>query len=189
MLIGCYNGAELGLLFDDSVPDSTGSVCEELSAVTVALRSRSELMDFASQADHKYQITLEARQPTIEARLWDLAQQTLLLTGQRHLTITRSSHSVDVVAPGVSKLNVLHRLQADHPGTSWLAIGDRGRWPGNDCELLESSCALSVGELSVDSETCWYLAPRGQRGVEVTLVYLRALVSDGASLRFDLSAR
>ena len=122
-------------------------------------------------------------------RLWDLAQQTLLLTGQRHLTITRSSHSVDVVAPNASKLNVLHRLQSDHPGTSWLAIGDRGRWPGNDYELLKSSYALSVDELSVDSETCWNLAPRGQRGVEVTLVYLRSLVSDDASFRFDLSVQ
>lgn len=189
VLIGYYNGAELGLLADDTVPGSTGSVCEELIAVAAALRAQTELMDIASQTDRKYQITLEARRPTTEGRLWDLAQQTLLLTGQRHLAITRSSHSVDVVAPNVSKLNVLHRLQTDHPGSSWLAIGDRGRWPGNDYELLKSSYALSVDELSVDPETCWNLAPRGQRGVEVTLGYLRALVSDGTSLRFGLSAQ
>lgn len=189
VLIGYYNGAELGLLSDDTVPDSTGAVCEELSAVAGALRSQTELADIANQTDRRYQITLEARRPTTEGRLWDLAQQTLLLTGQRHLTITRSSHSVDVVAPNVSKLNVLLRLQADHPGTNWLAIGDRGRWPGNDYELLKTPYALSVDELSVDSETCWSLAPRGQRGAEVTLIYLRALVSDGASFRFDLPAR
>lgn len=189
VLIGYYNGAELGLLSDDAVPDSTETVCEELSAVAGALRSQTELVDIASQTDRRYQITLEARRPTTEGRLWDLAQQTLLLTAQRHLSVTRSSHSVDVVAPNVTKLNVLQRLQADHPGTNWLAIGDRGRWPGNDYELLKTPHALSVDELSVDSETCWNLAPRGQRGVEVTLIYLRALVSEGASLRFDLSAR
>jgi len=189
VLVGYYNGAELGLLADDTVPDSTGSVCEELFAVAGALRAQTELMDIASQTDRRYQITLEARRPTTEGRLWDLAQQTLLLTGQRHLTITRSSHSVDVVAPNVSKLNVLHRLQSDHPGSTWLAIGDRGRWPGNDYELLKSSHALSVDELSVDPETCWNLAPRGQRGVEATLGYLRALVGDGAPLRFGLPAQ
>ena len=188
VLIGYYNGAELGLLSDDTVPDSAGGVCEDLSAVAGALRAQTELVDIASQTDRKYQITLEARRPATEGRLWDLAQQVLLLTGQRHLTITRSSHSVDVIAPNVSKLNVLRRFQADHPGTLWLAIGDRGRWPGNDYELLKTPYALSVDELSVDSETCWNLAPRGQRGVEVTLIYLRALISDGASLRFALSA-
>lgn len=189
VLIGYYNGAELGLLSDDAVPDATGPVCEELSAVAAAFRSQTELMDIATQTDRRYQITLEARRPTTEGRLWDLAQQTLLLSDQRHLTTTRSSHSVDVVAPNVSKLNVLRQLQANRPGMDLLAIGDRGRWPGNDYELLKTPYALSVDELSVDPDTCWNLAPRGQRGVEATLIYLRALVSDGAFLRFDLSAR
>lgn len=187
VLVGYYNGAELGLLSDDIAPDSTGTVCEALSAVADALRSQPELMDIAIQTDRKYQITLEARRSTPEGRLWDLAYQVLLLTNQLHLTVTRSSHSVDVVAPNVTKLNVLHRLHSDYPATNWLAIGDRGRWPGNDYELLKTPYALSVDELSVDSETCWNLAPRGQRGIGVTLIYLRALVSEGAFLRFDLS--
>ncbi|MFZ2650034.1 MAG: hypothetical protein WA210_07995 [Burkholderiaceae bacterium] len=188
VLIGYYNGAEVGYLSDDAVPEASSAVCAELTALAAAFRSQTELMDIATQTERRYQITLEARRPTTENRLWDLAQQALLLSGQQHLTILRSSHSVDVVAPNASKLNVLRQLQINEPGSNFLAIGDRGRWPGNDYELLQTPYALSVDELSADPDTCWNLAPRGQRGLAVTLIYLRALVGDRAPLRFDLSA-
>ena len=45
--------------------------------------------------------------------------------------------------------------------------------------------ALSVDELSVDPNTCWNLAPRGQRGIAATLCYLKALTASDMKLRFD----
>ena len=89
------------------------------------------------------------------------------------------------MAAGVSKLNVLKHLRESIGAASVLTIGDRGRWPGNDYELLKEPFALSVDELSVDPNTCWNLAPRGQRGIAATLCYLRALTATDATLRFD----
>lgn len=188
VVIGYYNGAEIGTLADDDVPDQTAGVCDELVSLAHALRAQSELADLADQTDRRFQITLEARRPATESRLWDLTQQIVLMTGHRNVAITRSSHSIDIVAAGVSKLNVLKRMRESAPHAQVLAIGDRGRWPGNDYELLREPCSLTVDEVSVDPSTCWNLAPRGQRGVAVTLRYLRALRSVDGVLRFDGAA-
>ena len=185
VIVGYYNGAEIGTLADNNIPDGTTVVCDELIALASALRAQSELADLAEQTDRRFQITLEARRPTTEGRLWDLAQQTLLLTGQRNVTITRSSHSIDILCPGVTKLNVVNRLREVTADAAILTIGDRGRWPGNDHELLKEPFSLSVDEISVDPATCWNLALRGQRGVIATLGYLRALRAVGGILRLD----
>ena len=185
VIVGYYNGAEIGTLADDHIPDGAAALCDELSSLASALRAQSELADLAEQTDRRYQITLQARRPTTESRLWDLAQQTVLLTGQRNVTIMRSSHSIDIVPAGVTKLNVVHDLRGGTAEKPILTIGDRGRWPGNDYELLKEPLSLSVDELSVDPNTCWNLAPRGQRGVIATLCYLRALRGIDGTLRFD----
>lgn len=183
--IGYYNGAEILTLADERVPDNEARVCDSLLSVANALGEQSELTDIAIQTNRRFQITLEARRSIPESRLWDLAQQTVLMAGQRHVTITRSSHSIDIVAEGVSKINVVEYLRKSIGVASVLTIGDRGRWPGNDYELLKEPFALSVDELNVDPNTCWNLAPRGQRGIGATLGYLRALGGVNGNLRFD----
>ena len=92
-----------------------------------------------------------------ENRLWDLAHQVIRLEDRQDVVVTRSSHSIDILAPTVSKLNVLRRMREDIGDTPILTIRDRGRWPGNDYELLREPFALSVDEISVDPQTCWNL--------------------------------
>jgi fructoselysine-6-P-deglycase FrlB-like protein/hydroxymethylpyrimidine pyrophosphatase-like HAD family hydrolase len=189
ILVGYYNGSELGTLADEQIPDGTTGPDGELAAIAAALRGQSELADLADQTDRRCQITLEARRPTTENRLWDLAQQTVLLMKKPNLTITRSSHSIDIVAAGSSKLNVLNKLQANSQAhRHLLTIGDRGRWPGNDYELLSAPFSLGVDELNADPTTCWNLAPRGQRGIAATLGYLQSLRSFDGGLRFEGTA-
>lgn len=188
VLIGYYNGAEVAALTDDHIPDGTATVCNELALLALALRAQSELADLAEQTDRRFQITLQARRPTTENRLWDLAQQTVILGGHRNVTITRSSHSIDIVVAGVSKLKLLTQLRGTAPDAPVLTVGDRGRWPGNDYELLRERFSLSVDEVSVDPSTCWNLAPRGQRGIAATLGYLRALRGANGVLRFHDAA-
>ena len=188
VLVGYYNGAEVAGLDDDTAPDGTAGTCEALAPLAAALRAQPELANAADQTDRRFQITLEARRNMPENRLWDLAHQVLLLTGYMDATITRSSHSIDIVAPGVSKLNVLARLKHKAAEAPILTIGDRGCWPGNDYELLRGDHALSVDEISVDPATCWNLAPCGQRGVAVTLEYLSALEPARGALRFGPGA-
>jgi len=189
VLVGYYNGAEVALLDNDASPDGSEQPCEELVQLAAGLRAQPELADAVSQTDRRFQITLEAKRLMPENRLWDLAHQVLLMTGHSGLTVTRSSHSIDIVAAGVSKLNVVTRL-GEHLGSSasLLTIGDRGRWPGNDYELLREPFALGVDEISVDPLTCWNLASPGQRGPAATLGYLAALQAHNGVLRFDPEA-
>jgi hypothetical protein len=119
-----------------------------------------------------------------ESRLWDLARQIIMMTGTADVTVTRSSHSVDIVAAGVSKLNVLIHVRDLAGSSPLLAIGDRGRWPGNDYELLHGPHALGVDEISVDPATCWNLAQPGQRGPAATFEYLSSLRAHDGILRF-----
>lgn len=184
ILIGYYNGAEVATLDDDEVPDGSGNPCAALRPLADALRRQPELAECARQEDRPFQITLEAARVMPESRLWDLAHQVILLAGTDDVSVTRSSHSIDIVAAGVSKLNVVRRLREAVGAAPILAIGDRGRWPGNDYELLREPFALGVDEISVDPATCWHLGEPGQRGPTVTLGYLSALEAEDGLLRF-----
>ncbi len=117
-------------------------------------------------------------------RLWDLVHHVIQLTGATDVGVTRSGHSVDIVAGGVSKLNVVQRLRETIGDAPILVIGDRGRWPGNDHELLSEPFALGVDEINVDPTTCWHLGEPGQRGPTVTLEYLTALEAHDGRLKF-----
>ena len=180
MLVGYYNGAEVALLDDDSTPDGSENVCAALRSLSEALRRHPELSGCVCQEDRPSQITLRATRVMPGSRLWDLVHNVVLLTGAGDVGVTQSGHSVDIVATGVSKLNVVRRLRETVGDAPILAIGDRGRWPGNDHELLGEPFALGVDEISVDPTTCWHLGEPGQRGPAVTLDYLSALeVHDG----------
>ena len=184
VLVGYYNGAEIASLDDDSAPDGSAHVCTALQALSEALRRQPELSESVRQEDRPFQITLEATRVMPEGRLWDLVHHVILLTGAENVGVTRSSHSIDIVAVGVSKLNVVRQLRETVGEAPILAIGDRGRWPGNDHELLSEPFALGVDEISVDPATCWHLGARGQRGPTVTLDYLSALETHDGRVRF-----
>lgn len=188
VLIGYYNGAEIAGLEDDEAPDGRDEVGEELRTLAKALREQPELAQAAKQTDRPRQITLEAARVLPERRLWDLAQQVILMIGARDLSVTRSSHSIDIVPKSVSKLNVVDRLKSEVGNAPLLTIGDRGRWPGNDYALLREPFSLGVDEISVDPLTCWNLALPGQRGPAATLEYLKVLDSVDGALHFQVGS-
>ena len=184
VLVGYYNGAEVASLDDDSVPDGSRNVCADLQPLADALHRHPDLSECVRQEDRPFQITLEAVHVMPVSRLWDLARKVIRTTGVRDIAVTCSSHSVDIVAAGVSKLNVVRRLRETVGDEPILAIGDRGRCPGNDHELLSEPFALGVDEISADPATCWHLGEPGQRGPTVTLGYLSALEAQDGRLRF-----
>ncbi len=188
ILLGYYNGAEISSLADDSSPDGTNQTNPPLRELAKALREQPELAAIAKQTDRRHQITLEARRVTPEGRLWDLAHQTILSSNDPGVTVTRSSHSIDILAPGVSKLNVVARLRGLVGSAPLLSIGDRGRWPGNDYDLLRNPNALGVDEVNADPATCWNLSLLGQRGPAVTMAYLLGLEAHVNGLRFSEGA-
>ena len=184
VLVGYYNGAEVASLDDDSAPNGSANACAALQSLSEALRRQPELSGSVCQEDRPFQITLEATRVMPEGRLWDLVHHVILLAGADDVGVTRSSHSVDIVATGVSKLNVVRRLRETVGDAPILTIGDRGRWPGNDHDLLSEPYALGVDEISVDPATCWHLGEPGQRGPTVTLDYLSALETHDGRVRF-----
>lgn len=175
--IGYYSGGDIGRLDDDSRPDRESLPRPELVAALDVLHQHPELEAIACSTVRPLQITLEPRGTIPETRLWEIAQQVLRSVPGPPLPVVRSSHSIDILALGISKRNVVDRIRCSlrEPPGPILVIGDRGRWPGNDHELLGERSALSVDEVSVDPATCWNLAPQGHRGVQALLDYCAAL--------------
>ena len=187
-LIGYYNGAEVAYLNDEGAPDGSPHVCEALQPVAAELRNQPALAASVHQEDRPYQITLAPMRPIATDRLWELVCSAIVRTGATNVDVTRSSHSVDILAAGVSKLNVVRRMRAIIGDSPVLVVGDRGRWPGNDYALLRESFSLGVDEVSADPNTCWNLGSPGQRGTAVTLEYLSDLQERGGELRFALNS-
>lgn len=67
-----------------------------------------------------------------------------------------------------------------------LCIGDLGRIPGNDADLLASPYGLSVDQVSCDPKSCWNLAPPGHRGTQAAVNYLTCLVSRREGFFLDM---
>jgi hypothetical protein len=188
-VIGYYNGAEISFLDDQSIPSSSTELCEELKPIADLLKQHSELTEVARITERKFQITLEPSRSVPDNLLWDMVHQILVIGSKGGFRTVSSSHSIDILAHSATKINVINRIkEICGSATSILKIGDRGRWPGNDFALLQEPLSLSVDEISVDPKTCWNLAPRGQRGVAVTVEYLRAMkeFGNGSKIRFSI---
>jgi trehalose-6-phosphatase len=173
--VGYYNGLEIAPLIDDDTPDHSAQPSRALAAVASRLRAQPEVALCAEHTDRAHQITLEPRHALHEDHLWLLAQQAILSEGVSGVHIVRSSHSIDIIDASRAKGAVVDAMRENAGDGALLCIGDRGRWPGNDHELLAEPFSLSVDEVSLDPATCWHLGPVGSRGPSVLLGYLERL--------------
>lgn len=181
VVIGYYNGAEVSTLADDDTPNQNQAPTADLRAVADRLLADPELAAEAQQEHRRHQLTLSSRRAMREERLWEVVQ-TVVRDVAPSASVLRSSHSIDVVDPAASKLNVVDRLRTTGGTEAILAIGDRGRWPGNDYELLSLPLSLSVDQTSPSRMSGWNLGAPGQRGPAITLEYLRRLQLDDQSV-------
>jgi trehalose-6-phosphatase len=173
--VGYYNGLEIAPLSDDDTPNSSARPSRALAAVASRLRAQPEVALCAQQTDRARQITLEPRHALREDHLWLLAQQAILSEGVSGVHVVRSSHSIDIIDAKRAKGAVVDAMRESVGDGAILCVGDRGRWPGNDHELLAEPFSLSVDEVSLDPATCWHLGPAGSRGPSVLLGYLERL--------------
>lgn len=186
VVVGYYNGGDVAALTDDSRPDGADTVGPTLVSVAEALRTTVETPGLAKLTLRLPQITIEPGTDAHGEDVWNTVQHLIYTAGGPGVAAVRSSHSMDVVAPGVTKRAVIDRVRDLLPApqvTPILCIGDRGRWPGNDYALLSTPFALSVDEVSPDPETGWNLAAPGRRGAVATLDYLECLTETPAGLR------
>ena len=187
VLVGYYNGAEIARLDDDNYPDGTPKVGSDLTGVAKLLNQSRRLNHIASIAFRRHQITVTAKAPRDSDECWSLLVHSLFSNCLTHFKLVRSTHSFDILNPEVSKLTVVKSLSSSDCTAQILAIGDMGRWPGNDYELLSHRFSLSVDTVSPDPDTCWNFASPGVRGVNATLEYLSKLqVARDGQLRLAL---
>jgi fructoselysine-6-P-deglycase FrlB-like protein/hydroxymethylpyrimidine pyrophosphatase-like HAD family hydrolase len=175
VLIGYHNGGEIGYLGDDAVPSAVETLDESLQPLLHVIRANPRLSQLVKCEASRKQVTLELTDQTSSEEVWELVERLTRLHGPGGVTILRSSHSIDILAPRVSKRVLVERVRAEISGAGGddtvLCIGDKGRWPGNDFDLLDGPFSLSVDEVSDHPNTCWNLAPAGTRCVEATLTY------------------
>lgn len=182
VLIGYHNGGEVAFLDDDTQPPPSEGLDGSLRAVEAAIRAHAVVSRVAKCEAKNRQITLEGIPAEVALEAWESVEQILREVASPGVTALRSSHSIDVLAPGVCKRTLVAQVRAHLRSTApVLCVGDRGRWPGNDYALLQESLSLSVDEVSADPRTCWNLAGPGHRCVEASLEYFRAMrAADGA---------
>jgi hydroxymethylpyrimidine pyrophosphatase-like HAD family hydrolase len=188
VVVGYYNGGDIGPLTDDERPDGTKLVSKPLRPVEELLDRHRPFLGPCETELRLRQITLKPADSIPLDRLWQCVQG--LVSHLAGVTVLKSGHSVDILAPGVSKLAVVRRA-ADMAGCSTddvLCVGDQGCWPGNDHELLGTPLSLSANVTSADPDRCWNLAPAGSRESQATLGYLSLLKKSRGWLQFDLPA-
>ena len=166
VLVGYHNCAEIGNLADSGVPDPSLPADERLHAAFELIKSKVRPQEVSATARQ-----ISIRSADLRARDFaDLAQE-LGVGGD--VRAVESSHSVDLLAPGVSKLALYDLIRGRLPtGLEILCVGDRGRWPGNDHELLATPYSLSVDDVSEDPTRCWNLLSRDTRGEAGVSEYL-----------------
>jgi hydroxymethylpyrimidine pyrophosphatase-like HAD family hydrolase/fructoselysine-6-P-deglycase FrlB-like protein len=184
VVIGYYNGSQVATLADDSVPSADRTPSPELEHANRLFDEHPELNTHTQRDIGRDQLTLSSDGTLTCERLWQITN-CLVKTLSPDLAVLRSSHSVDVVTPAASKINVITWLRTSGVSGTILVIGDRGLWPGNDYELLSVRPALSVDECGPAPETCWNLGQPGHRGPAITLEYLKGIRTDAAGARFD----
>jgi fructoselysine-6-P-deglycase FrlB-like protein len=189
VIVGYYNGGDIGLLRDDTCPDGREGVSEALRPVADAIAGHPLLSRSARFEFRLPQIKAEPAPGTPADWVWGLLQQVVLSHAGAGVRVLRSSHSMDVLAPGVDKRAVLARtaeLLGEKTPDAILCVGDKGRYPGNDFLLLGHPLALSVDEVSPDPMTCWNVAPAGVRCARACLGYLRRLQVANGVARFTV---
>jgi len=173
VLVGYYNGAQIATLSDTNQPDGTAEIDERLVEVQIQIQSNSRLKKIAKITQRRLQISIEANGQENTDECWGIATNMVHSLCNGNVKLVRSSHSFDILPAAVSKLDVVRKIIANNGET--LTIGDMGRWPGNDFELLSHKYSLSVEHASESLDSCWNLSPPGVLGEAATLFYLKSM--------------
>ena len=182
VLVGLYNGAVYCELSEDIPILRTQPLCS-LTAAQERLTPLEAMLGFRMVAG-PYQISL--RDLTV-LDAYSLRQIALEHIAEiRGIDALASSHSVDIVPSGTSKVAVVGVLDEKRPGAV-LRIGDQGAAGGNDFELLNSGISLSVDKVSSNLQTCWNLGGYGLSGPRLTNMYLHAMHMKAGNMRFSSS--
>jgi hypothetical protein len=183
--IGYYNGGVLARLADESLPEGATQVGIALAETLEVLRRSKAILSLADLSPRSSQITLAPFDVTLVNELWDTVHGVLIRAGLSP-RIVKSTHAIDILAPGVTKIAVVDAVRpSDDASAPVLRFGDCGAWPGNDSELLVNLDGISVGDVSADPIAAWNFSPAGLRGARAMMALLERLtVGANGAARF-----
>ena len=187
VLVGYYNGAVVSPLSVDK-PCADTTFAADVARVEKQLKAQPHFANSEFRSNPcQVSVTINPlTEPATAVRTAvDVVEKTRSLA-----VVSCSSYSIDVTFGTATKTNVvdLMRELVRSPKDAFvLRIGDKGRWPGNDADLLDDLCGLSVDEISQSAEGCWGLSPRGILGIQATLYYLDRLHWHRGSGAYDLN--
>ena len=181
IVIGYYNGGVLTRLNDDRDPIAPTATEDALSETI----RQDAFFDAADIRENAVQLTVQMENPRVINAAIERIRTILRETGTP-AQVCASSHSIDIVRGSASKRSVVDSVSfGDNEGVV-LRIGDKGAWPGNDFDLLDSEYGLSVDLVSDHLEHCWNLAPAGILGIQATYYYLSKINVEGRHARLRL---
>lgn len=190
VILGYYNGADCGLLGDNSLPIKNIEINSSLKCVNEKLKEIGELYNLEIEVRPK-QITIQINNKNRWSFIRNLIIQILKTNSISNIQILESSHSMDIIPDSISKLNILpfcqDELKKYNLPEQVLIIGDKGQWSGNDFILLDSEYGLSVDEVSSKFEKCWNIASLGNRHTTATLEYLNRLEFNASGMKFKIT--
>lgn len=184
VLVGYYNCTEMARLSDDACPNACGAPVGSLGEFANKLSLHPMVAKSATIEVRPTQASVLAKSAASTEIVWRATLD--LVQSYRDLKVVRSSHSIDILSQDASKTALLKALREMVAPQHVLCIGDMGRWPGNDHDILASQYSLSVDEVSATTDSCWNLAPIGLRGVQATVHYLGAVKSARGTFTLDI---
>lgn len=170
VVVGYHNGAVVLGLHED-VPDLDGEpIAPDLLRASRLLQDELANRGLCELRSRAHQLTVTPAKGLALLGAWRATRECLDRHGLSSIPVWLSSHSIDILGPQCSKLNVVARV-AELAGCSSeevLRLGDRGARPGNDWELLSAPLGFSVGDCSSDMNVCWNLLPPDLHGAAGT---------------------
>lgn len=178
VVMGYYNGACV-LRLNQGDPVRGQDMDPSLARFCASLWEHPLLPQMCEIESRPYQITLTPRKSIPGASVLELILELAAFNRMPGISVTRSSHSIDVLGPGVSKLSVVdacfNQITEKQGKAHILRIGDSGTWYGNDLHLLAAPLSLSVAACPMNPNWAWNLAAPGHRGPQATLDYIQAM--------------
>jgi hypothetical protein len=181
--VAYYNGSDMRPLSFELLPSEGTVAGNGLEPAMEVLRLHPHLRH-AKIEMRKSQFTVSAAPRFSPLMLHELVSDLLPPKAFPGLNIVASAHSVDVLAPGVSKVIP---LKNGMPDAKFLCIGDSGERPGNDFDLLQEPASLSSHRTSQRLDSCWHIAPAGSRHSQSTLHYLSCLEEVSGGFGMDVT--
>jgi hydroxymethylpyrimidine pyrophosphatase-like HAD family hydrolase len=190
VIVGYYNCADIGLLSQNELPDLTKTANASIAKIYEVISN----YDFPAKIKPELkpsQLVIEMDNKLDWPKVRPMIIQLVISMGLPCIQILESSHSIDIIDHAeTSKLSIIEHCSRQAAlkcaPLNVLCIGDKGKWPGNDYQLLSHEFSLSVDEVSGLKDTCWNLSKPGVSNLKATQYYLSAIIVGQDSFKIKL---